>query len=38
LAVVARGEHILRCFKRIDLDPVTFQPVGFTWRDPEWRA
>ena len=25
-------------FERIDLDPVTFRPVGFTWRNPEWRS
>jgi len=25
-------------FERIDLDPVTFQPVGFTWRDPACRG
>lgn len=25
-------------FERIDLDPGTFQPVSFTWRNPEWRS
>jgi hypothetical protein len=24
-------------FERIDLDPLTFQPVYFKWRDPAWR-
>jgi DNA invertase Pin-like site-specific DNA recombinase len=24
-------------FERIELDPQTFQPVGFVWRNPEWR-
>jgi DNA invertase Pin-like site-specific DNA recombinase len=25
-------------FERIDLDPKTFQPVHFEWRNPDWRA
>jgi len=30
---------ILRAlFERIDLDPVTFQPVAFRWAVPEWRG
>lgn len=30
--------HVLRAlFERIELDPATFQPIGFTWRVPEWR-
>jgi DNA invertase Pin-like site-specific DNA recombinase len=24
-------------FERVDLDPVTFQPVNFVWRNPAWR-
>lgn len=25
-------------FESIDLDPVSFQPIGFAWWTPEWRA
>jgi hypothetical protein len=25
-------------FERVDLDPATFQPIGFAWAVPEWRA
>jgi DNA invertase Pin-like site-specific DNA recombinase len=25
-------------FARVDLDPVTFQPIAFQWSVPEWRA
>lgn len=25
-------------FDRIELDPATFQPVRFAWRDPSWRS
>ena len=31
--------RVLRAmFERIDLDPQTFAPVGFTWAVPEWRG
>jgi hypothetical protein len=35
----AKVNGVLRAlFERVDLDPVTFQPTGFTWRVPEWRS
>jgi DNA invertase Pin-like site-specific DNA recombinase len=34
-AYINRGLHML--WARVELDPVTFQPLGFEWRRPEWR-
>lgn len=34
-----RLNGVLRAiFDRIELDPASFQPVGFEWTVPEWRA
>jgi DNA invertase Pin-like site-specific DNA recombinase len=35
----AELNKVLRAlFERIDLDPLTFQPTGYVWTVPEWRA
>lgn len=36
---IAELNAVLRALlTRIDLDPLTFQPVGYKWTVPEWRA
>lgn len=35
----AKVNAVIRAlFESVDLDPVTFQPVAFTWTVPEWRS